>query len=502
MPLVSFNETKSRQNLNRSKTVLTNSRSVCSKAPLIQHYFMDNDRDIMFIPESHLKEHDTALINNLVPNTHSIIHCRRKKNRKKIDEYKEERSTFELLECDFGHNNKSFKVAIMYRPPPLLKKTPTAQQFLEELEPYMIDKSTCTNHFILLGDFNIHVNKPDDAIAADLLNLMQSCNMIQHVHTATHVKGNILDLVFSRADSTIIQELLIEDNHRSDHCFVSFQLNVEKPIRERRQLEYRKFKKIDFAELKDDIQKKNLVSLVEHEPTIDGKVLVWNKSMLDIPKTALFTEEISQKKRERRRAEGKWRRTRLTSDKDMFWAAKTATNKAITLAKTTYMRETLATNIGNSKDLWKIVNGLTKSATCTSTLPEHLQKSELAERVDVQKISKIRKDLDKDEITEIPPAQPTTQVSVLTNFQPTTIQEVKEVVMKAPDKSCSLDPIRTSLVKSCIDELAPSLASIVNCSLQSAVSPSTFKEAIVTPLLKKTKSRLRSSLKLWSSLQS
>ena len=147
--------------------------------------------------------------------------------------------------------------------------------------------------------------------------------------------------------------------------------------------------------MKDDIQKKTLVSMVEHEPTIDGKVLVWNKSMLDIldhhapiqikntivrPNTAWFTEEICQKKRERRRAEAKWRRTRLTIDKDLFRAAKTTTNKAITLAKSTYVRETKATNKGNSKDLWKIVNGLTKSAISTSTLPEHSQKCELAER--------------------------------------------------------------------------------------------------------------------------
>ena len=231
---------------------------------------MDNDIDIMFITESHLTEHDTAVINNLVPNTHSIIHCHRK-NRpgggvaaifkstlklKKIGEYKEELSTFELLECDFGHNNKSFKVAIIYRPPPSRKNTATAWQFLEEFEPYIIDKSTCPNHFLVLGDFNIHVNKPDDAIAADLLNLMQSCNMIQHVHTATHEKGNTLDLVFSRADSNIIQELLIEDNHMSVHCFVSFQLDVEKPIRERRQLEYRKLKKLTWPNWKMTYRRK------------------------------------------------------------------------------------------------------------------------------------------------------------------------------------------------------------------------------------------------------
>ena len=141
-----------------------------------------------------------------------------------------------------------------------------------------------------------------------------------------------------------------------------------------------------------------MVSLIEHELTIDGKVLVWDKSMLDIldkhapiqiknitvrPNTAWFTEEISQKKGERRRAEAKWRRTRLTIDKDLFRAAKTAIIKAITLAKSTYVRETIATNKGNSNDLWEIVNGLTKSATSTSTLPELSPKNVLAERFNV-----------------------------------------------------------------------------------------------------------------------
>ena len=52
---------------------------------------------------------------------------------KKIEKYKEERSAFELLESDFGHNNKSFKVAIVYRPPPSRKNTATARQFLEDV---------------------------------------------------------------------------------------------------------------------------------------------------------------------------------------------------------------------------------------------------------------------------------------------------------------------------------------------------------------------------------
>ena len=75
-------------------------------------------------------------------------------------------------------------------------------------------------------------------------------------------------------------------------------------------------------------------------------------------------------------------------DKDLFRAAKTATNKAITLAKSTYVRDTIATNKGNSKDLWKILNRLSKSAISTSTLPEHSQKSELAENFNMFFLSK------------------------------------------------------------------------------------------------------------------
>ena len=89
-----------------------------------------------------------------------------------------------------------------------------------------------------------------------------------------------------------------------------------------------------------------MLDILDHHAPIQIKIITVR------PNTPWFTEEISQKKRERRRAEAKWRRTRLTIDKDLFRAAKTATKKAITLAKSTNVRETIATNKGNSKDLW------------------------------------------------------------------------------------------------------------------------------------------------------
>ena len=53
-------------------------------------------------------------------------------------------------------------------------------------------------------------------------------------------------------------------------------------------------------------------------------------------------------------------------------------------------------------------------------------------------------------------------------------------------KTCSLDPVPTWLIKSCLDELCPVFTHIVNCSLETGSMPSVLKKAVVRPLLKKS----------------
>ena len=62
---------------------------------------------------------------------------------------------------------------------------------------------------------------------------------------------------------------------------------------------------------------------------------------------------------------------------------------------------------------------------------------------------------------------------------------VKSIILKAPIKSCDLDPIPTSLFSKCVDDLIPSITSMVNKSLIDGSVPACFKSALVTPLLKK-----------------
>ena len=57
--------------------------------------------------------------------------------------------------------------------------------------------------------------------------------------------------------------------------------------------------------------------------------------------------------------------------------------------------------------------------------------------------------------------------------------------MKAPLKSCELDPIPTHILKSCVDSLLPMITAIINKSLEESHVPTSFKTAVVRPLLKK-----------------
>ena len=57
--------------------------------------------------------------------------------------------------------------------------------------------------------------------------------------------------------------------------------------------------------------------------------------------------------------------------------------------------------------------------------------------------------------------------------------------MEAPTKSCPSDPILTSLLKECLDELLPVITRTINLSLEEGKYPSEWEGALVKPKLKK-----------------
>ena len=71
------------------------------------------------------------------------------------------------------------------------------------------------------------------------------------------------------------------------------------------------------------------------------------------------------------------------------------------------------------------------------------------------------------------------------NFQQVTLDMVKKFAVKTLTKSCDLDPLSASVLKTCFPIILPTLTSIINVSLKNGVMPNALKVAVLKPLLKK-----------------
>ena len=56
--------------------------------------------------------------------------------------------------------------------------------------------------------------------------------------------------------------------------------------------------------------------------------------------------------------------------------------------------------------------------------------------------------------------------SAMTVWWEVTQDEIRQIVLAAPPKSCSLDPLPTFILRECIDVLLPYLTTMVNVSLR------------------------------------
>ncbi len=355
----------------------------------------------------------------------------------------------------------------------------------------------------MAGDFNIHVDVPSDNLAKKFLDLLSNSNMKQLVNVPTHRLGHTLDLIITRDDDDTISLRQVINEHLSDHFSIQCEAQFSKPKPVRKYMVYRKTCSIDVNQFASDIESSSLhdevtaaTSLVEkcdkYQNTLvtilDKHAPMKKRSVIVRPNTSWYDDDIRSKKKEERRAEKQWRKTKLEIHRQLYKHARNCTNKALSKAKQCYIRDNIEKNKSNYKELYKLVNGLLKRQA-TDQLPDHNSSKELADRfADFfhQKIANIRSDLQlrTNTITDQYEEEVFDGVP-LSSFPLLDDKELKSIVTNAQSKTCSLDPVPTWLLKSVLPHLAPTIREIINSSLITGVVPEDFKKALVLPLLKK-----------------
>ena len=486
-----------------------NAQSLRQKTQQIKDLRDELDLDILLFVESWLKADDIVEIGELERDGECYFLNMPRANRpgggvggliksglRAVKKESIKTATFEHLEIELQINNKMVTFILVYRPEASNKNRYRMCDFYDEFTAFLAHFHSYQNEIIIAGDFNFHVNKPDDHKAAQFINILEMFDLVQHIKDPTHKDGNVLDLVITRKNSLLencsVGELI------SDHCYITFDLKVGKVSNNTKRIRIRKTRNMNMDTFKKDI-KKHLDKASQMEANLDRLVELYNSTTMILDKhapaeikniiirkpTPWNNTDIKKLKTAKRKAEKRWRRSKLTKDYEMFKEKKNDYNTFLNNLKSFDLRQKINRTKGNSKAMFKIINS-SLNRKQDLPLPNHDIEINLANDFNnffKDKIENIRSKFS--DLQTVHDKKMINGKSTLHEFSIVSQTEIKKLISDMPVKHCKLDPLPTWLLIECIEEFLPIITKIINLSLQSGEMPSTLKHALVKPLLKK-----------------
>ena len=480
----------------------------------------ENDIDVALIQETWLKKSDKSIIAEIKEfgyNTLSFRKSRRvdlgggvavlSKTHLNVERVpsKDKYQSFEHTECIVKTKEKLLRFVNIYRPEYSQKHQITANTFLEEFSNYIGEVITKPGELIIVGDYNFHVERIDtDQEAANFVKLLDVHNLHQLVSEPTHELQGTLDLVMILNKQIAYDLHVSEERLTSDHYPIFFSVPCTPLLKsDKIHISKRDYQNIDMDKFKSDLCNSRLYCPTEIL-NIDEAVEIYNSTLTNIldlhcplehktvrprPLQKWFTDQLRTLKRDKRKAERRWQKSKSTSDKINYDEAKRSYNQAIKMARINYYRKSLLHDKHDIKRTFKIVNKLTGD-DFNNILPTHNDDQTLADEMTMffaKKITDIRSVIDeelKDSNVNVQQENCKATLHEMSHFVPVTDKELRAMISEMSNKFNPTDPIPTSLLKSCLDELSPFLLMLVNKSLSQAMFPAQLKHAMVRPVIK------------------
>ena len=145
-------------------------------------------------------------------------------------------------------------------------------QYIEEFGDFVEKLSACSGRMLLCGDFNINWMDKKRSCVEQLLNLLETYNLVQHITEPTHRNQHLLDYIIS--DAELVNSAGVSD-FVSDHCELHASLVCTRSHPKRKQTTFRQLKTIyhdllsvDIGNINFNIDSKNVDSIVDNYNTV------------------------------------------------------------------------------------------------------------------------------------------------------------------------------------------------------------------------------------------
>ena len=460
------------------------------------------------ITESWLTEGDDGLVNEMCPPGYGYIGRSRNSrgggvgvfHKESIDAIPEDKTEYTSFECLSvllkSKTGRTTKLIVIYRPPPSQRNKLTTSTFFQEFEELLSAETLFPGPLIIVGDFNIHIDCKSDPVPRRFVELMEVFDLTQHVSDITHRQGHIIDFVLTRKSDNLVRQTSVLPRVMSDHHAISCTISHACMSENNKTMYRRKYRSIDtvaFArDLRASLEKADIASasgmdnatecitscLDSHAPLRQHKT----RKRCHHP---WYNDTIHAERVSRRRLERKWKKSKLESDRSSYMIQRKLVIDLIRDAKQKYYHDRLSD--AAPKEAFRVIKDLIASKACP--LPMHTDDKQLADdflEFFSQKIVKIREVLDN---TVTTPAREPDLIKPpsMSSFTDIDVPELRKIILRSRTTSCPLDAIPTWLLKddNILEALLPSLAQIINTSLNTGTVPEVFKTALIVPLLKK-----------------
>ena len=290
-----------------------------------------------------------------------------------------EQKSFEFSEWIVKHGSRKLRVIVIYRPPYSGNHPVTSKVFFEEFSSYLESIVMSSELLLIAGAFNIHVDVPENPDGVCCIELLQSIGLQQHVVTPTHESGHTLDLIITRQCDSLLSSVPVSNYFISDHSSLVCDLTVGKPTLPTKLISYRKIKAIDLQVLCEEM---STSKLCQDSPNslndlaecynltlaliIDRHAPLLTKKLAIRPLVPWFNNDIKKARRERRKAEIRWRRTRSASHFKEFKARKNHTTRLMTKARCEFLKDFIDRNSFNQKNLFSGYKEALETRSCGS----------------------------------------------------------------------------------------------------------------------------------------